>query len=525
MNNFENQNGLNSNPNPINNGQINPNMMPNNPVNQENLVMDNIANQNNIGGIGPQEVVPNNMNMGYMNPQNTMESLSQPGINPSENITPNVEKNTPSPANTPANTINNVTPAQNFGSIPPQNPSGPINLAPEGVVTPVAPAPPAAPAPAEPLMGTTLNSDTVLNQNPMNSGVTPNPNLNPNPAPNMNMNMANPVGANGMVPPTNNAAMFGVPTPPPMNNQNQKTKKPLNKTLVIVLVIVLIAAVGLGVYYFLFASKSKTQGIKITSLLTDTVELGTTVPEDISSYAKVTGTSLSSCELESNLNTKKAGTYKYTITCGKEKLEKTVTVKDTIAPVVVLKDVIITPNAKYSAEDFIESVEDASDCTYEIEEEIDVSTSGEYSVNIIVKDEYQNETSLTGKLIVDENAPTYYLNCERETTTDAFENATITTTYRYGINALDELYNTRKTVVYTFEKEDDYLDAKETINDNVFDNLSGNIKTNDEDFTISVSAILETSDLETEFNVSPFPTGEIEIESLHIDLDDNCTIE
>ena len=445
-------------------------------------------------------------------------------VNPNVGVVPN-----PTPVNPNVGVAPNPTPVNpNVGVVPnptPVNPSsgdgsnstafnnvseGFVNLQPEGVVMPQ-PADSANSNTVQPLMGTDLSAQSAVN---LNQDMASQP---------TNTMINNPVG--GM--PNNNIGMMaGVPVPPaPIEEPKEKKKKKnkFNKPLLIVLVVVLIVAVGSGVYYFLFASKKKS-GVTITALIPDTVQLGAPFNNDISSYVRVSGADINSCTLTSNLDTSIVGTYRWSVTCGNTSTgEKTVIVRDTIAPVVVTQDVTVVPNTEVTADEFIASVDDASLVTYEFADgSVDTSTPGSYTVSIIASDEYENQTTVTATLIVDENAPISYLTCSYEEVPINYDAAIVTVSYEYGLGAT-ALYNQKKIVLYTFNTLEDYEAAAAEISENGFDGYNGVVSANADDYTIMIEVPLTVDELATEFNQSPFPTTEDEIESLHTTRGDVCT--
>ncbi len=475
-----------------------------------------------------QNLNPNpNPNMNPVPPVNPVPEVPQPGPVPASEIPapPSTEPVSPPTPPTPPSPAPEVMPAPPVAPQPvPQpepipappnngNPS-PVNLQPEGTV--VQAPPPPQPEVTEPLMGSPLNSQTVLNP----GGAMPQVGAPPMPG--------NDGMGGAMNPNMNPSMMGGIPTPPVMPNENPKEeKKKPNKTLLIVLVIVLIAAVGFGVWYFLSTSKSKAPKVSITPLLTN-VELGEEFDlEDPEIFAKISGINVSNCSVETDLDPTTAGNYQYSVICGKNTLDnQQVTVTDTTPPVVTLRDVLVMPNANVEVEDFIENVEDASDYSAIFEEEeIDTSKEGKYKVTIIVTDDFENETRVEGNLEVSEDAPDHYLACEETNSNITYENANINISYRYGINIYGEYVSAKKIITYSFSEEEDYLAAIETIEDDTFNGDTGNIWTDEDEYTIEITIDLETADLESTYNISPFPIPEYEIEEIYTNNGDSCYID
>lgn len=430
--------------------------------------------------------------------------VSTPSVTPTEVVSPTVVPVVSEPVVSPVESAPIEQTPQQVES---------INLMPEGTA-PVTPVTEMPPAPVEPLMSTSLNEQTVLTppiDNSMNSIPT-----------DMNSQVPPIVPA----PPVNDGLMSGIPVPPAIPTDDKKNKKTLNKTTLILLVVVLILIVGVGVYFVLNSSKKKSSG-GITPKLSQ-VELGTNIPlSDASYFVTLNGVSASSCTVETSLNTYVAGTYEYSVTCGNQTSKgNQVVVKDTVAPEVVLKDVVVPTNTMVLPMSFVEGIEDASDsysCTASFVEEPDTSSEGEYEVNLIVSDVYGNEVSVVGNLIVTDDAPIYYLSCTAPNQSTDFL-ATTTIEYKYGVNLAGNLYNTRRYITYQFENIDDYLNAVDTITDNTFDGNDGTIIKSKEDYTIRVARDFAVTDLAKEFSLNPFPTLEDEISKFHENRGETCTI-
>lgn len=497
MNNNENQNLNNVG---MNQGGYGPNPMPTpqNPMPQPEALQ---PVGNNLGAQSMGQMVP---------PATPMENLGSF----EQNISPApIGNNMNGPVAQPS--IEQPAPQ-------PMNQMNPVNLAPEGIIAPEPVSQPVQPSGVEPLVSSTLTENTVLNQgptatpNPMNGGVSPMPNQGMPQAPNM-----------GGMPPINNIGMMGgVPTPPVLPNEPEKEKKKMNKTVLFLLIVVLIAAVGFGVYYFLFLGKSKTPAVVVTTIMPEELEAGKELIVDSpATYVSVTGMNISDCTVNSNLNPKKVGSYEYTITCGTKVVgPNKVTVKDTVPPVVTTRDLYIIPGDNIYPDDFIESVEDVSECTYEFEsniDEMDLNAAGEHEIQIKVIDAYENEVTVTSKLIIDENAPQEYLYCEG-VGTSSIQNAKIYQTYKYGISGTGNIYNMLKIVTYKFETLEDYEVSEANIENDAFDGLTGIIDKNAESLTITVTQKTDEETLSTEFNLTPFPKTSLEIEDYHIGKDEMC---
>lgn len=498
--------------------------------------MDNNLNQNNTN--------QTNMNTGGMTPNPippvTPPAPEQPSPVPQAPVSPGMQESpVPAPPVTPSQpsvgpssvvgdangmqigvtenvgiTMPTPPPVENMSSQAVGNASGTINLQPEGVVEPIPEPTASTSSGVEPLMSTPLNETTNLNSRPnpymdnnMNGMGMPtqdmgiNPNNNPQP---MGMNQV------GAMPMNNSIDMMGVPTPPQIpSEENKKKKKGNNKILLIILIVVLIAGVGFGLYYVLVLSKQKTTttAVTITPILTE-VERGTSMEEIASNFATVTNYDINSCTVDTDLDTLTVGSYEYTVTCGTATASQTVAVTDTSAPFATAMDVIVAPGEEVAPEDFIYGIdEEISGCTFEFENPVDTSAEGTYQVQINISDAYENVSNITANLIVDANAPQSFLYCQ--------DNADEVTSYRFGIDASGNLYNSKQIVTYSYEDEAAYNTAvQEYKNTNSLNNVTGIASFDSQSLQITLMQDIDTTELATAFNLSVFPTTDAEIETL-----------
>ena len=487
--------------------------------------MDNNLNQNNTN--------ETNMNFGGMTPNPVpAEPSVMPGMPGPQEPVPPVPPVPPEPTNTVqpgpletqtmvqnplpgSSTISMPTPppVENNNPQPNLNTMGNINLQPEGIVTPMKEETLEVPSAPEPLMSTPLNENTNLNQtvgmpnpgninmNGNNFGMGMDSNLNTNP---MGMNQ---VGATPMNTPID---MMGVPTPPPLPPEDtKKKKKGSNKIALILLIVVLIAAVGFGLYYVLVMSKETTKAsVKITPTLTE-VERGVALELVASNFATVTNYDINSCTVKTDLDTLKVGKYEYTVSCGEETATQTVTVTDTSAPFATVKEVIVAPGKEVTPQDFIYGLdENIANCTFAFVNPVDTSVVGTQEVEITISDEYENETTVKGTLIVAENAPQTYLYC-------ASDDTTVDKSYRFGMDASGNLYNAKNLITYTYEDEAAYNSAiREYKEKNSINDTTGIATFDSYNLQITIMSDADTTALATEFNLSAFPTTQAEIEAL-----------
>lgn len=263
----------------------------------------------------------------------------------------------------------------------------------------------------------------------------------------------------GPVPETPMDDFNAVPVPPVFEEEGKgkKKKEGNRKTLIILLLILLVAAIGFGVYYFLTMAKDASTNSITTKEVK--VELGNTLSNDIEDYAVINGYNKNDCKLNlDNVNVNKVSTYKYTITCGKVSEEGTVMVDDTTQPEVITSDLTLLPNSTLNAEDFIEECLDASSCSYEFKTDVTniTGTTGEYDVEILVSDEYNNQNTVTAKLIVSRTAPARYLTCKKNEESIEDISATLVDSYKIGIDANDNFYNAVRISKFQFQDKNKY---------------------------------------------------------------------
>ena len=98
------------------------------------------------------------------------------------------------------------------------------------------------------------------------------------------------------------------------------------------------------------------------------------------------------------------GKYSITVKYKKKSLKQSVIVKDTKAPEVVLPaDIELLQGTDLTTFDFksLMNINDLSETSIEIDtSKIDMNTPGQYDINVIVKDKYNNESKKTGKITI-----------------------------------------------------------------------------------------------------------------------------
>lgn len=204
--------------------------------------------------------------------------------------------------------------------------------------------------------------------------------------------------------------------------QNEK-KKGMPKILFILIVILALAAVGVGVYIFLHKSNILGSGVVPKNVK---VEIGSKLSTNIEDYATFSSVDSSTCSLDiasipATLETLNAE-YTFRITCNQASYSGKLTVVDTIAPEVTLKEKLeVAINSSVKPEDFILECKDSTKCTYAFKDADKVKNNlkeaSNYHVDIIIKDEGGNQVEKTATLIVSEipefEEADMYLSCSK----------------------------------------------------------------------------------------------------------------
>ena len=205
-----------------------------------------------------------------------------------------------------------------------------------------------------------------------------------------------------------------------MKNERYLIKKIIEKVIgsfVFPILIVLVMPFIMGFYY------ERNIYVKLNDI---TVELGDKLPDEITNYMslitdKSNLTIESSVPLDSNGNTTMIGKFNYYLAYNDADFKftkltnakSTITVIDTIKPVIKLKEnVKIEYNGKLTP-DLVAECNDLSGCKMEITDKIDTTKSGEYEVNIVASDGGNNKSYAKTKVTVIEKPkpkPVYSYN-------------------------------------------------------------------------------------------------------------------
>ncbi|MBR1413479.1 MAG: hypothetical protein IJ574_02265 [Bacilli bacterium] len=320
------------------------------------------------------------------------------------------------------------------------------------------------------------------------------------------------------------------------NNYNQPTvapeppqkKKKKTGTLVIILIIVCLI-IGGGLFFYLRLAGNKVAPVTIDAKTVD-LELGSTLDTTVEKYATVSNISASSCTVDlSKVDIKKEGIYEYTVKCGEVSKTGSVKVADTTAPKVTTKEVTTYIGGTYKIEDFIDSCDDASECSFEYTKS-DVTNNtnaeGTYEISITVSDEAGNKTDVTGKLVVSGSAPVSYLTCSKDDTSNS--DYVISNIDKIGLQANYTYSKMAKRVKsIKFVKDSNYLIIKSNYENDKsykYNNYEGIPKFNDSNYELTYENSLTSSTLDSEYG-STFPTSLASIRTYYTTKGYTCKLE
>lgn len=225
-----------------------------------------------------------------------------------------------------------------------------------------------------------------------------------------------------------------IPVVDPALQVPKEKKKGMPKPLFVLIVIIALALVGGGVYVFLHKSNIVAPAVVPKNVR---LEIGSKLSTNITDYATFNGINSSSCSLNvqdipSELNTLNAE-YTFRIICNEASFSGKLTVVDTVAPEVTIKDIDVALNATVNPEDFIEECKDSTKCSYEFKDAEKVKgnlkEAASYHVDLIIKDEAGNKVEKTAKMIVSD-VPIFeeadmYFTCNKEEVNKMIENVKI----------------------------------------------------------------------------------------------------
>ena len=214
------------------------------------------------------------------------------------------------------------------------------------------------------------------------------------------------------------------------------------------LFILFLIGLGLGAYYYL-----NQKGI--IKLKTVTIELGDSVPTDISYYLNGQNTreyilDTTAVHVDENGKTDSVGEYSYKVIKGTTEKRGKIFVKDTKPPEVTLLELTVGLNEEFEVDDFAASCIDLSGaCFLEYAKDKDsflASEEGTYELSIIIKDRFENKVTKTTKLIVSKEASLSDIKASDMEVSAIYPqdenwNKTYTKKYNKGFTENDEIFD------------------------------------------------------------------------------------
>ena len=465
-------------------------------------VLGSINNQNNNPmPNGSSEVLNNGVNP-------IPNSMPNPGVNPTP-IPNNGVNVTPSPVEQVQNTMpNNNLSANPINNQPLNNNPIPNNGLNMGMNEP-----------------SNLNNSNNFNNNFQNTMQPNSMEMNQNNLGNNGMapsgitpNYTNPNTINNPMPSSNGMPGFDTPnsigtTPPisfePENPQPQPKKKG-NNTIFIVIVIIVLAAVGFGTYYVLKYTDIFSQSAAINIKTKDVeINIGEKLSIELGNYATITGTDAKNCNLDVlDVDTNKAGTYEYKVTCGETMRKGKITVIDNRALEVETVKVYKGKGETIDASEFIKLKDNNQ--TYEFVDTATVNNylngePGTYTVKIKVTDNSNKTAEIEGTLIITENKIKGYYTCTSNEQSISSINANMTISDKFGIqddenNSFANVAFEQHTFTFTDETQYKNLKAEYTTNSSItINNITGTPEFDDTNKKIILSNELSSDDVNTKF--------------------------
>ena len=239
----------------------------------------------------------------------------------------------------------------------------------------------------------------------------------------------------------------------PQNETKTNTKKVKVSTkrekimgiLALILVLFVIVGGGIAVYYFGFLNNSSNFNVKNLSF-----ELGSELPTGVTTYI-TSSNKIDGMEYSLNISKvdSKIGLYSYSVTHKGVTKSGTITIKDSQAPVVTLKDDLsFSKGSTITKDDIVSTCVDLSNCTYDLEKNVDSSTSGTINVNVIAKDDAGNSVTTTAKVTIVDIAKTLVCKSNPELASDGTYNTVIEDTINF--DSTDKLVSSSSKKIVSY---------------------------------------------------------------------------
>ena len=252
----------------------------------------------------------------------------------------------------------------------------------------------------------------------------------------------------------------------------------------------LLLMIGLGIFFYIYKTSPTEKDFKPLHVK---IELGDKLPLRTSSYVEAGRGEVD--ELLYVLDTSKvtleeAGDYEFTVTYKGITKTGIITIKDTTAPLLEIKEVSIVEGGTYNAGSFVESCIDWSGCNYSFQ---DVNTDkkytspGTYKVHVVATDAYQNSVTKQTTLIIEAigSVKTYVKD------SGFLYDAGYSVTEKYELHYDDNggysiILSGKYTQVFTYQDELKYQEARKTYNGEI------GYTCNDGDYSITYKKSVNT---------------------------------
>ena len=215
--------------------------------------------------------------------------------------------------------------------------------------------------------------------------------------------------------------------------------------LALILVLFVIVGGGIAVYYFGFLNNPSNFNVKNLSF-----ELGSELPTGVTTYI-TSSNKIDGMEYSLNISKvdSKIGLYSYSVTHKGVTKSGTITIKDSQAPVVTLKDDLsFSKGSTITKDDIVSTCVDLSNCTYDLEKNVDSSTSGTINVNVIAKDDAGNSVTTTAKVTIVDIAKTLVCKSNPELASDGTYNTVIEDTINF--DSTDKLVSSSSKKIVSY---------------------------------------------------------------------------
>ncbi len=187
-------------------------------------------------------------------------------------------------------------------------------------------------------------------------------------------------------------------------DEEKINKKKKQQSIMSIVSLIVIAC--LVIFFFYYKSVPKDSDFKA---LTIEIELGESLPLRKSEYIKPgIGNTVDEMAYQidtSNVTVDQVGEYQYTVYHNNIQKKGLIIVKDTTAPVLEVREVVINVGESYDATRFVSNCVDLSGCSYSFEDqetENKYTEAGSYVVYIRATDAYDNKTIKQASLIIEE---------------------------------------------------------------------------------------------------------------------------